>query len=46
MLVDHLQKLEKEYKRLKEQEIHDLFVKTRYIKLVFNITWLMENLKI
>ena len=25
---------------------HDIFIKTNYIKLVFNMTWLMEILKI
>ena len=28
MLVDHLQKTKKEYKNLKKQEIHDIFIKT------------------
>ena len=28
MLVEHLQKREKEYKNLKEQKIHDIFIKT------------------
>ena len=27
-LVDHLQKTKKEYKNLKKQEIHDIFIKT------------------
>ena len=38
MLVDHLQKTKKEYKSLKKQEIHDIFIKTNYIKLFFNMT--------
>ena len=45
VLVDHFQKTKKEYKNLKKQEIHNIFIKTNYMKLVFNI-WLMENLKI
>ena len=36
----------KEYKSLKKQEIHDIFIKANYIKLAFNTTWVMENLKI
>ena len=28
VLVDHLQKTKKEYKNLKKQEIHDIFIKT------------------
>ena len=28
------------------REIHDIFIKTNQIKLVFNITWLTEILKI
>ena len=33
-------------KKWKEQEIQDIFIKTNLIKLVFNIFWLMEILKI
>ena len=36
----------KEYKNLKKKVIHDIFIKTNEIKLVFNMTWLMEILKI
>ena len=43
MLVDHLQKAKKEYKSLKKQEIHDIFIKTNYIKLVFNMTKNVKN---
>ena len=43
MLVDHLQKTKKEYKSLKKQEIHDIFIKTNYIKLVFNMTKNVKN---
>ena len=28
VLVDHLQQTKKEYKNLKKQEIHDIFIKT------------------
>ena len=28
VLIDHLQKTKKEYKSLKKQEIHDIFIKT------------------
>ena len=37
-------KTKKEYKNSKKQDIHDIFIKTNYIKLVFNMKWLMENL--
>ena len=37
-------KTKTEYK--KKQEIHDIFIKTNLIKLVFNMAWLMEILKI
>ena len=46
VLVFHLQKTKKEYKNLKKQEIHDIFIKTNYIQLVLNMTWLMDILKI
>ena len=36
----------KEYKSLKKQEIHDMLIKTKLIKLVFNMTWPMVILKI
>ena len=39
-------KTKKEYKNLKIQEIHDIFIKSNKIKLVFNMIWLMEILKI
>ena len=38
VLIDHLQKTKKEYKTLKKQEIHDIFIKTSQIKLVLNMT--------
>ena len=36
----------KKYRSLRKQEIHDIFIKKNYIKLVFKMTWLMEILKI
>ena len=30
----------------KTQKIHDIFIKTNQIKHIFNMTWLMEILKI
>ena len=39
-------KTKKEYKNLKKQDIHNIFIKMNQIKLVFNMTWLMEILKI
>ena len=44
--ADHLLKTEKEFKNLKKQEIQNIFIKMNWIKLVFNMTWLMEILKI
>ena len=32
--------------KFKKQEIYDIFIKTKYIKLVFNMTLLIEILKI
>ena len=32
--------------KFKKQEIHDIFIKMKYIKLVFNMTLLIEILKI
>ena len=32
--------------RLKKQEIHDIFITTNKIKLVFNMAWIKEILKI
>ena len=39
-------KAKKKYKNLKKQEIHDIFIKTNQIKLHFNMTRLMDILKI
>ena len=33
------------FKDLKKQEIHDIFIKTNQIKVVFKMTWFMEVLK-
>ena len=33
-------------KNIKNQEIQDIFVKKKYIKIAFNMTWLNEILKI
>ena len=33
---DHLQKTKKEYKSSKKEKIRNIFIKTNYIKLVFN----------
>ena len=33
-------------KKFKKQEIHEIFIKTNQINLVFNMAWLMEILKI
>ena len=39
-------KAKKKYKNLKKQEIHDVVIKTNQIKLHFNMTRLMDILKI
>ena len=39
-------KTKKEFKNLKKQEIQDVFTKMNSIRLVFNMIWLMEILKI
>ena len=44
VLVDHLQKINKEFKNLKKQEIR--VTKMSLIRLVFNMIWLMGILKI
>ena len=46
VLVDHLQKIKKQFKNLKKQEIRVLFTKMSLIRLVFNMIWLMGILKI
>ena len=39
-------KKKKEFKNLKKQEIQAIFTKMNLIRLVFNMTWFMEILKI
>ena len=46
VLVGHLLKTKKEFKNLKKQEIQAIFTKTNLIRLVFNMMWHMEILKI
>ena len=46
VLVDHLLKIKKEFKNLKKQEIQTIFIKMNLTRLVFDMTWLMEILKI
>ena len=43
--MDHLLKTKKIYKKLKKQEIHDIFIKINQIMFFFNMTWLMETKK-
>ena len=44
VLVDHLQKIKKEFKNLKKQEVR--VTKMSLIRLVFNMIWLMGISKI
>ena len=46
VLVDHLLKINNEFKNLKKQEIQAIFTKINLIRLVFNMIWHMEILKI
>ena len=46
VLVDNLLKIKKEFKNLKKQDIQAIFTKMNLIRLVFNMTWHMELLKI
>ena len=46
VLVGHLLKIKKEFKNLKKQEIQAIFTKMNLIRLVFNMIWHMEILKI
>ena len=46
VLVGHLLKTKKEFKNLKKQEIQAIFTKMNLIRLVFNMIWHMEILKI
>ena len=43
---DHLLKIKKEFRNLKKQEIQAVFTKMNLIRLIFNMTWHMEILKI
>ena len=45
VLVDHLLKINKEFKNLCKQEIQIIFIRINWIKLVFNMIWLMANIK-
>ena len=46
VLVDHLLKIKNELKNLKKQEIQAIFTKMNLIRLVFNMIWHMEIIKI
>ena len=46
VLADYLLKTKEGFKNLKKQEIQTIFTKMNLIRLVFNMTWLMEILKI
>ena len=46
VLMGYSLKANKEYKNSKKQGIQDIFIKMKYIKLLFNMTWLMEILKV
>ena len=46
VLVDHLLKIKNELKNLKKQEIQGIFTKMNLIRLVFNMIWHTEILKI
>ena len=39
-------KIKERIHNLKKQEIQDIFIKINWVKLVFNMIWLMEILKI
>ena len=45
VLVEHLLKTKKENNNSNKQEIQQIFIKTNYIKLALNMTWLMEIMK-
>ena len=44
--VNHKLKTKSKYKSLKQQEIQDIFIKMNYVKLAFNMVWLIEIVKI
>ena len=39
-------KIKERIQNLKKQEIQDIFIKINWVKLVFNMIWLMEIFKI
>ena len=39
-------KTKKEFKNLKKKETQDIFTKVNYTKLIFNVIWLINLLKI
>ena len=45
VFVDHLIETNKEFKNLCRQEIQIMFTRMNWIKLAFNMIWLMEILK-
>ena len=45
VLVDHSQKNKERIQNLNKQETQNIFTEMSLIKLVFNMTWLMEILK-
>ena len=46
VLANNLLKTKKEFKNLNKEEIQNIFTKMSSIKLVLNMIWLMEILKI
>ena len=44
--MEHLLKTKKEFRNLKKQEMQTIFTKMNLMKLVFNMAWLTEILKI
>ena len=46
VLVDYLLKTKKEYKKLKKQKIHEIFIGTNSTKVTYTRTSLMEIVKI
>ena len=44
--VNHKLNTKSKYKSLKQQEIQDIFIKMNYVKLAFNMVWLIEIVKI
>ena len=45
MLLVHLLKTRKQFKKLRKQEIQIIIMKLVSIKLIFNVIWLMINIK-